>query len=276
MKDSLKVPPPPQIADKSKRITTEIEGHVLKIGINRPEKMNAFDSSMLAELAAAYTLLEDDKDLRCGVLFAHGDHFTAGLDLAEVASHLKAGKKIVPDGMLDPWEVYSERSRTKPMVVAVHGYCLTLGIEMSLAADIVVADRNTKFGQIEIKRGIFPFGGATLRMPARMGWGNAMRYLLTGDYFDGETAYRIGLVQEVTDNGQQLKAALQIARTISEQAPLGVQATLISARKAASQSLPPGTPKDLMEILLPLMESKDAQEGVQSFIERRKAMFTGE
>jgi len=258
------------------RITTERKGYILKIGINRPEKMNAFDSSMLAELAAAYTLLEDDDGLRCGVLYAHGDHFTAGLDLAEVAGHIKAGKKIVPDGMLDPWEIYSDRARTKPMVVAVHGYCLTLGIEISLAADIVIADRNTKFGQIEVKRGIFPFGGATLRMPARLGWGNAMRYLLTGDTFTGETAYRMGLVQEITDDGKQLEKAMEIATTISEQAPLGIKATLISARTAASQSIPEGSPKNLMDILHPLMESKDAAEGVKSFIERRKAIFTGE
>lgn len=258
------------------RITTERDGYILKIGINRPEKMNAFDSAMLAELAAAYTLLEDDKDLRCGVLFAHGDHFTAGLDLAEVAGHIKAGKKIVPDGMLDPWEIYSERARTKPMVVAVHGWCLTLGIEIALAADIVIADRGAKFGQIEVKRGIFPFGGATLRMPARLGWGNAMRYLLTGDTFDGETAYRVGLVQELTDEGGQLDKAMEIANRIADQAPLGVRATIISARSAAAQAIPADAPKNLMDILHPLMESEDAKEGVRSFLERRKAKFTGE
>lgn len=258
------------------RISTERDGYVLKIGINRPEKMNAFDSAMLAELAAAYTMLEDDDGLRCGLLFAHGDHFTAGLDLAEVAAHIRAGKSIVPDGMIDPWGVYGNRTRTKPMVVAVHGYCLTLGIEISLAADIVVAARNTKFGQIEVKRGIFPFGGATLRMPERLGWGNAMRYLLTGDTFDAETAWRMGLVQELASDGPDaLAKALEIARTVSEQAPLGVQATIISARTAAAQSLPKGTPANLLEHLQRLMASEDAREGVQSFLERRKGNFKG-
>lgn len=258
------------------RISTERDGYVLKIGINRPEKMNAFDSAMLAELAAAYTMLEDDDGLRCGLLFAHGDHFTAGLDLAEVAAHIRAGKSIVPDGMIDPWGVYGNRTRTKPMVVAVHGYCLTLGIEISLAADIVVAARNTKFGQIEVKRGIFPFGGATLRMPERLGWGNAMRYLLTGDTFDAETAWRMGLVQELAGDGPDaLAKAMEIARTVSEQAPLGVQASIISARTAAAQSLPAGTPANLLEHLQRLMASEDAREGVQSFLERRKGNFKG-
>ena len=258
------------------RISLETHGHILLMGINRPEKMNAFDSQMLAELAKAYTQLEDEPNLRCGILFAHGDHFTAGLDLGEVAPHIMAGNSIVPEGLIDPWGVHSDKERSKPLIIAVHGKCLTLGIELSLAADIVIAAENTTFGQIEVKRGIFPFGGATLRLPERVGWGNAMRYLLTGDEFDAKTAYRIGLVQEITPLGGQLDKALLIANAIANQAPLGVQATIKSARKAYAQRLPEGTSSYLMGELDKLMKSKDAQEGMASFMERRKANFTGE
>ena len=87
----------------------------------------------------------------------------------------------------------ANRSRTKPLVAAVHGKCLTLGIELLLASDVRIAAENATFAQIEIKRGIFPFGGATLRFPEAAGWGNAMRWLLTGDEFDAKEALRIGL-----------------------------------------------------------------------------------
>jgi len=257
------------------RVTIEIQGHVLLIGLNRPDKMNAFDSLFLSELAESYTKLEEEPNLRCGVLFAHGDNFTAGLDLMDVAPQIMKGKNLIPDGMIDPWGIYSDRLRTKPLVVAVHGKCLTLGIELALAGDIIVAAKNTSFAQIEIKRGLFPFGGATIRMPQRVGWGNAMRYLLSGDTFDAETAFRIGMVQELTEPGKELSKAVEIANTISKQAPLGVRETLISSRMAAAQSLPKNTRDYFMSTIMQLMKSEDAQEGLSSFLEKREANFTG-
>lgn len=89
------------------------------------------------------------------------------------------------------------RPVSKPVVVGLQGTCLTLGIELALASDVVLAERSTRFGQIEVTRGILPFGGATLRFPRAVGWGDAMRWILTGDLFDAEEAHRIGLVQEL-------------------------------------------------------------------------------
>ncbi len=173
------------------KITVEQRGHILLIGLNRPAKRNAFDVEMLEQLALAYTELENNDEIRCGVLFAHGEMFTAGLDLANVAPQVvkgNGGLKFSADSV-DPLNLYSER--TKPVVVAVNGKCLTVGIELILAADICVAAENATFAQIEIKRGIFPFGGATLRFPERSGWGNAMRWLLTGDEFAVQLALGI-------------------------------------------------------------------------------------
>src|SRR5690606_5669945 len=121
---------------------------------------------------------ELDPDLRCGVLYGCGDHFTTGLDLPRWADSFAAGRFVqVPEGGIDPLGLEGKRL-SKPLVIAVHGWCLTVGIELLLACDIRVAARNTRFGQIEIKRGIYPVGGATARMPREIGWGNAMRYLL--------------------------------------------------------------------------------------------------
>jgi len=253
------------------KITTEKRGHLLLIGLNRPEKMNAFDIDMLGAFAKAFDELERDDDVRCGVVFANGDHFTAGLDLANVAPLVMEGKMPFAQGGVDPWGVHGAL-RTKPTVIAVHGRCLTLGIELCLAQDVVVAASSTRFAQIEIKRGIFPFGGATYRFMHAAGWGNAMRWLLTGDEFDAQEAHRIGLVQEVTEPGKQLVRALAIAETIAAQAPLGVKATIASARRSLLEE---AAARALLPEVQRLMATADAREGVASFLERRAAKFEG-
>jgi enoyl-CoA hydratase len=253
------------------KITQEKRGHLMLIGFHRPEKMNAFDLEMLGELSAAYDELERDGEMRCGVVFAHGDHFTAGLDLGNVAPAIAEGKMPFATSGVDPWGVHGAL-RTKPTVVAVHGRCLTLGIELCLAQDVAVAASNTRFAQIEIKRGIFPFGGATWRLVQTAGWGNAMRWLLTGDEFDAAEAHRIGLVQEVTEPGKQLDRAIAIAETIAAQAPLGVRATIASARRSLNEAAAVAA---LMPELVKMMQSDDAREGLMSFLERRQAKFSG-
>ena len=253
-----------------KKITTERRGHLLLIGLNRPKKMNAFDVEMLNQLGEAFVELENDENLRVGVLFANGDHFTAGLDLANVGPAVAGGQGL-GNAEIDPLGVHGKK-RSKPTVVAVHGRCLTVGIELCLAQDITIASEDTKFAQIEIKRGIFPFGGATIRWPQRSGWGNAMRWLLTGDELDAKEAHRIGLVQEVVSREKVRDRAIQIAETIAAQAPLGVRATIESARKALIED---EAARALLPIVQKLMASDDAREGLMSFIERRAGNFTG-
>lgn len=158
-------------------------------------------------------------------------------------------------------------------MLAVQGIAFTLSIELALAADVVVAADDVRFRQLEVGRGILPFGGATLRAPAQLGWGNAMRFLLTGEEFGAEQALRIGLVQEIVPAGEQLARATALARLIAEQAPLGVQGTLANARIAAGD---PAAARDHLAGLLPqITASEDAAEGLQSFFERRPARFTG-
>ena len=255
------------------KITLERRKQVLLIGLNRPDQRNLFDVDMIQALSAAYGEVENDPDLRCGVLFAHGKHFTLGLDLAQVVSALADGEIDFPDGSLDPWATRPPY-RSKPLICALHGICLTLGIELALAADIRLAATGTRFAQLEIKRGLYPFGGATVRFVREAGWGNAMRYLLTGDEFGPEEALRMGLVQEVVEPDRLLPRAIELAELVARQAPLGVQATLKSARLALLDG-----ERDAMHGLLPvlreLLQTEDALEGVQSFLERREAKFGG-
>lgn len=259
--------------DAERKITSERRDHLLLIGLNRPKKRNAFDTEMLNQLAAAFVELERDPELRCGVLFANGEHFTAGLDLADVGPAIASGALKLDAFEIDPFGVHGP-ARSKPTVIAVQGICFTIGVELCLAQDICVAAADTRFGQIEVRRGIMPFGGATFRLLQRAGWGNAMRYLLTGDEFGADEALRIGVVQEKVEVGRQLERAIELAQTIAAQAPLAVQASLASARRAlAAQEQAAATA--LMPELARLMVSQDAAEGMLSFIERRAANFQG-
>jgi enoyl-CoA hydratase len=256
------------------KILTERRGHILLIGLNRPEKRNAADFELLSALAAAYGELDRDPELRVGLVHAVGEHFTAGLDLADLGPRIGAGGlSFVGEGGLDPWQV-SGRSLTKPIVIAVQGICLTLGIELILASDVAVAARSTRFGQIEVSRGILPFGGATLRFPRAVGWGNAMRYILTGDSFDATEAHRIGLVQEVVDDGEQFDRAFAIAERIAAQAPLAVQATLANAKRAVRDG-DAAAEAELQPALVRLTSSEDARIGMEAFLSRTEARFVG-
>jgi len=257
------------------RIRRERRDHVLVITLARADKKNAFDLQMLQELCDAYAELDRDPELRAGVVHAEGTAFTAGLDLANVAPAIAGGGTLLPPDAVDPWRTYG-RAVSKPVVVAVHGLCLTLGIELLLAADVRIAAEDARFAQIEIKRGIFPFGGGCARWVSTCGWGNAMRYLLTGDELDAREAYRIGLVQEVVPGGAAavLERALAVAGTIAAQAPLAVQATLAAARLATAAG-EQAAARELVPTLQRLMASDDAREGLLSFLERRAARFTG-
>jgi enoyl-CoA hydratase/carnithine racemase len=257
------------------KITIETHHHLLLIGLNRPEKRNAFDIEMYQELGVAYGELQQNPELRCGVLFAHGEHFTAGLDLPLWSQAFNKGQfPELPKGAIEPLGTDESNRLMKPLVMAVQGICFTIGLELLLATDIRVASTTLRLGQIEIKRGIYPVGGGTIRLMQEIGWGNAMRYLLTADEIHAEDAFRLGLVQELTTPGQQLDRAIAIAETIAMQAPLGVQATLKSARLARTQGDVVALAR-LLPDLIPIMASEDVKEGVQSFIERRPAQFKG-
>jgi enoyl-CoA hydratase/carnithine racemase len=257
-------------------ITTERRDALLLIGIHRPAKRNGFTPRMMRELAQAYTLLEDDPALRVGVLHAHGAHFTAGLDLPTIAPFMQRGEKLWPEGGVDPLDLGSPgyRRRSKPVVVAVQGITFTLGIELMLAADVVVAADDCRFSQLEVKRGVMATGGATLRMAQRAGFGNAMLHLLTGDEFGAAEALRLNFVQKVVPAGEQLAEAMRIAEAIAAQAPQAVVATRLNARLALERG-PLEAMAEFVAVQQRLSRTEDAAEGVRSFVEKRPARFSG-
>ena len=253
------------------KITTEVRGHLLLIGLNRPEKLNAADLEMLHGLSLAYGELDKNPDLRCAVVFAHGEHFTAGLDLTDIGPKLQAGElNLVPEGGLDPWGM-STRQVSKPVVMAIRGTCFTLGVELALASEVVIAASDTKFAQLEVARAIMPFGGGTIRFPMAAGYANAMRYLLTGDSFTAAEAKEMNIVTEVVSPGEELERAIELAQRIADQAPLAVQATLASSRNRYDTS----EQKIVFQRLGSLMGTKDVARGMQAFMTKTKAEFQG-
>jgi len=260
-----------ETAEKIGRVYHEKHGHVLKIVIDNAAKKNAFSPEMMQELSDAMTVLDKEDDLWVGVLCANGDDFTAGLDMPKFFGP-KATVKPLPEGNIDPFGLRS-RCR-KPIVTAVQGIVFTIGIEISLAGDIVIAADNSRFCQMESKRGIAPLGGAHFRYLTRMGWGDAMYRLFLCDEFKAAEAYRIGLVQEVVPAGKQIERAMEIAELIAKNAPIGIQIT----KQAALQYIHVGE-KAAIDIIPKIrdrvMNSEDMKEGIQSFVERRQAEFKG-
>jgi len=253
------------------RVRSERHGRILKIVVDNPAKRNAFVPEMMAQLSAAMTELDRDPELWVGVLCAEGDNFTAGLDMPKFFGS-GATPSQIPDDHIDPFGMRNQCR--KPLVTAVQGICFTVGIEMALAGDIVVAAEGTRFCQMEGKRGIAPLGGAHFRYITRAGWGNAMYHLMLCDEFGPEEAYRIGLVQEVVPAGRQIERAMEIAQIIAANAPIGIQVTKEAGRRfteagerAAIDAVP--------AIRERVMGTADAAEGIRSFVERRPAVFQG-
>lgn len=253
------------------RIRTEVHGHVFKIIIDNVAKKNSFSPKMMAEISDALTVLDRTEDYWVGVVCADGPDFTAGLDMPKFFGPT-AEKIEEKAGNVDAFAL--KRRCRKPIVTAVQGICYTIGLEMMLAGDIVIAAEDVRFCQMESKRGIAPLGGAHFRYITRAGWGDAMYHLFLCDEFNAQRAYKMGLVQEVVTPGKQIERAMEIAQLIAKNAPIGIQVTKEAALKyigAGEQAAIEFIPK----IAHRVMNSEDMKEGIQSFVERRAAVFRG-
>ncbi len=252
-------------------VRRETVGRVSKIIIDNPGKKNALSPEMMRALSDALTELDDNDDLWVGVVCAEGEHFTAGLDMPKFFGP-GATAKPLPEENVDPLGL-GKKCR-KPIVTAVQGICYTVGPEMMLAGDIVVAAADARFCQMEAKRGIAPLGGAHFRYITRAGWGNAMYHLLLCDEFGADEAYRVGLVQEVVPVGEQVARAMHLAETIARNAPIGIQATKAAARTFIEQGEASAIAA-VGDVRRRVMASEDMKEGIMSFMQRRPANFTG-
>jgi enoyl-CoA hydratase/carnithine racemase len=246
---------------------------VLLIGIDRIDDQNRIDIPTFRAIGQAYYQFEHDDDLKVAVLHGKGPDFSQGLDQASWGAALRNGPFQTSQNFIDPVATAGPE-RSKPLVVAVQGHVTRVAHELFLAADLRVAAQDAIFNQGEVAAASFPGGGATVRFVREAGWGNAMRYMLTGEDWGTDEAYRMGLVQIVTPPGQQLGRAVELAKRIAGYAPLGVQALLGSARRSfregervALLSLQPEFGR--------LSRSEDRQEYFRALQEKRSPVYVG-
>ena len=267
--------PLPEVDPEVGRITTSLSEKIFYIGIDRPTKLNGFTPEMFQQIAQAFTKYENNSDALCALIFSHGPHFTAGIDLPKIAPYMKSGNReyLHPKGLIDPLGLRG-LIRTKPVVCAVRGITFTYGVELSLACDVTIAADNCRFSQLEVLRGIMPTGGATIRFVQRAGWGNAMKYLLSGIEFNSEEALRMNIVQEVVQEDKVFSRAKEIATIIADAAPLAVKETIKNAKLALEEGREAAAAEfDTVQEML--ASSNDAKEGVEAFKNKKKPNFKG-
>jgi len=256
------------------KITIERKGQIVLIGINRPTIDNRLDPDATESLARAYYDYDRDPSLRAAVLFGHGDRFSRGVDVDAYKAFAQSGKTLMDGpGFIDPLG-RSQPALTKPLVIAVHGDTWNMAHELFLVADIRVASEDTEFGQDENTHGRFPGGGSTVRFPREAGWGNAMRYILTGDHWGAREALRIGTVQDVAPNRDAaLAKAIEIANKIAACAPLGIKTSLASSHMALEDSQMALAKLD--DQYRALYATRDFQEGRDAQAQKRPPVYEG-
>jgi enoyl-CoA hydratase len=257
------------------KVTIERRAQIVVIGINRPYVHNRIDPETYAGLAKAYYQYDHDPSLRAAVLFGHGDNFSRGIDVDAFRAVVASDRpRLDEGGTIDPL-AKTTPILSKPLVVVVHGDTWNMGHELHLVADIRVAAADTRFGQDENTHGRFPGGGATIRFVREAGWGNAMRYMLTGDHWSAEEALRMGVVQEIAPTPDKaLEAGINIATKIAACAPLGIETTLASAHLAIDSSQPVALSK-LSAQYGALYRTEDFREGRRAEAEGRPPIYQG-
>jgi enoyl-CoA hydratase len=251
----------------SDEVLVERQGRTLIITINRPEARNAVNFAVSQGLADAVDELDGDTSLSVAVLTGAGGNFCAGMDLKAFA----AGERVdIPGRGIG----FTERPPRKPLISAVEGYALAGGTEVVLATDLVVASNAAKFGIPEVKRGLVAAGGGLLRLPRRIPYQKALELALTGESFTAEQGAAWGFVNKVTEPGQALAGAVELAERITANGPLAVAVTKEILVRSAEWSESEMWSKQ-MELILPVFSSNDAKEGAIAFAEKRAPNWTG-
>src|ERR1700679_2174892 len=203
------------LAGPNTKLTIERRGQIVLFGINRPYIQNRIDPETFEKLAEAYYQYDHDPSLRAAILFGHGENFSRGIDVEGFKSFAGTGKPwMASTGTIDPLGKRAP-NLTKPLIVVTHGDTWNMAHELFLIAAIRITSADTRFAQDENTPGSFPRGGSTSRFPREVGRGNAMHYMLTGDHWSAEEAYRMGEVQQVAPTPEEsLEAGVEIANKI--------------------------------------------------------------
>jgi enoyl-CoA hydratase len=257
----------------SSTLLFELTDGVCRITVNRPDKLNALDAIVIAELGDAVTRIETDSAVRGVIVTGAGTKaFVAGADISELSGQSPIeGKARAEAGQ----RVFRRLEQCrKPVIAAVNGFALGGGCELAMACHIRIASDQAKFGQPEVKLGITPGYGATVRLPRLVGRGRALELLLTGRMIDAEEAFRIGLVNRIVPGDRLQTECEGMLRTILQNGPLALRACLETVDAGLDVSLDQALQLEANQFGL-LSATADMREGTRAFLEKRKASFTG-
>jgi enoyl-CoA hydratase len=258
-------------------LLVERDGHVLTVTMNRPESRNALSSEMVVRLADTWELINSDDTIRVAILTGAGGHFSAGADLKAMATGYAEdewSERSKADPEL-PWKALLRSVRVrKPLIAAVEGYAVAGGTEILQSCDVRVAGESAQFGLAEVRRGLFPIGGSTVRLRRQIPYTLAAEILLTGELVPARRALEMGLIGRVVPDGETMKEARKIADVIASNGPLSVQAIKRSLQE--TEGLPEAEALKIeLEIGLPIFGTEDAREGPRAFKEKRAPNFKG-
>lgn len=249
-------------------VLTEFADGVAVITLNRPEAKNAVDLEVAKALAAAIDEFEARPDLTIAILTGAGGTFCAGMDLKAFSRGERPSLPGRGFGGL------TEAPPRKPLIAAVEGWALAGGCELALSADLIVAARDAKFGIPEVKRGLAAAAGGLLRLPKVLPYPIAMEMAITGDPLTAEVAHAHGLVNRLTEPGQALDTARELAARVAANGPLAVRATKQVVAMSAAYTDPDAFAGQ-RRFLDPVFASEDAQEGARAFAEKRPPVWRG-
>jgi enoyl-CoA hydratase len=250
------------------RITVDVRDSIALVTLDRPARHNAMTLAMIEQLAETAERLRQDDRIRVAVLTGAGTRaFCAGGDLEQLIPRFTSGH--LDDLIPDPAQRFFSRVY-KPIIAAVHGYCIAGGLEILLGTDLRIASEDAVFGLAETRWGIVPGAGSHIRLPQQVPWPIAMQLLLTAEPIDARRAYEVGLVNEVRPTGEVLPRAMELARLIARNGPVAVQ----SAKEIAVRALG-NEPRFALEydVAQRVMRTEDAQEGPRAFSEKRTPVY---
>lgn len=255
----------------------ERDGHVATVTLNRPDARNALSAEMIVRMADAWVEIDEDPEIRVAIVTGAAGHFCAGADLKEMAGG-HADNEWTPRFSADPdlhWKgLLRHFQPRKPLIAAVEGYAIAGGTEILQAMDVRVAGESAVFGVAEVRRGLFPLGGSTVRLRRQIPFTIAAELLLTGRQMTATEAKEVGLIGRVVPDGMALATARELADQIAANGPIAVQAVLQSLRESVNLTEAEGLAREL-ELGWPVYTSNDAKEGPRAFAEKRPASFTG-
>jgi enoyl-CoA hydratase len=251
-------------------ILTRTEGRVGIAQLNRPQQLNALNLELMVELMEALESFEADPAIGCLIITGNERAFAAGADIKAMADATPADMLQSP--MIDQWDRL--RRITKPVIAAVSGFALGGGCELAMACDMIVAGETAQFGQPEINLGVMPGAGGTQRMTLAVGKALAMEIVLNGRFLTAQEALRAGLVNRVVPTERYLDEAIRLATEIAARAPMALRLAKEAVNAAFEMSLPAGLAYE-RRLFYMLFSTEDQKEGMNAFINKRKAVWKG-